>query len=71
MNNVLRKQLEEALENNEALTTDLHKLSLDFGALQEELIMKEDEWKDEEQVSSVHFYQINLVLIFKKLFSIK
>lgn len=50
-NNLLRDQLEESHHLNEALTTDLQKLTNDWEALRDEMAIKEDEWKDEEQVS--------------------
>lgn len=51
MNSSLREQLEESHHMNEALTNDLQKLTNDWETLREEMIIKEDEWKDEEQVS--------------------
>lgn len=50
-NNCLRQQLEESHRTNEALTNDLQKLSSEWENLRDELIHKEDEWKEEEQVS--------------------
>lgn len=50
-NNLLRDQLEESHQLNEALTNDLQKLTNDWEALRDEMSIKEDEWKDEEQVS--------------------
>lgn len=49
-NNLLRGQLEESHQLNEALTNDLQKLTNDWEALRDEMTIKEDEWKDEEQV---------------------
>lgn len=49
-NNLLREQLEESHQLNEALTNDLQKLTNDWEALRDEMTIKEDEWKDEEQV---------------------
>lgn len=51
INSSLRDQLEESHQINEALTNDLQKLTNDWETLREEMIIKEDEWKDEEQVS--------------------
>jgi len=51
LNIALRDQLEEAHQTNEALTADLQKLSNDWDALREEMALKEDEWKEEEQVN--------------------
>lgn len=50
-NNLLRDQLEESHHLNEALTNDLQKLTNDWEALRDEMAIKEDEWKDEEQVT--------------------
>ncbi|XP_073992313.1 ciliary rootlet coiled-coil, rootletin isoform X3 [Rhodnius prolixus] len=49
INMTLRQQLEEAHESNEALTSDLQKLTSDWEVMREEMIIKEDEWKEEEQ----------------------
>lgn len=76
VNNTLREQLEEAHSTNEALTTDLQKLTNDFEALREEMIIKEDEWKDEEQAfndyySTEHSRLLNLwrdIVSVKRLF---
>lgn len=76
VNNMLREQLEEAHNTNEALTTDLQKLTNDFEALREEMIVKEDEWKDEEQAfndyySTEHSRLLNLwrdIVSVKRLF---
>lgn len=51
VNEALRDQLREAHENNEALTNDLQKLTTDWEQMREELLSKEEEWKEEEQVS--------------------
>lgn len=51
LNAALRQQLEESHKTNEALTSDLQKLTNDWEDLREEMIIKEDEWKDEEQVT--------------------
>lgn len=76
LNNSLREQLEESHRTNEALTTDLQKLTNDWEALREEMIIKEDEWKDEEQAfndyySTEHNRLLNLwrdVVSVKRLF---
>lgn len=52
VNEALRDQLREAHENNEALTNDLQKLTTDWEQMREELLSKEEEWKEEEQVSN-------------------
>lgn len=77
LNSVLREQLEESHNTNEALTADLQKLTNDFEALREEMIIKEDEWKDEEQAfseyySTEHNRLLNLwrdVVSMKRLFT--
>lgn len=50
-NATLRQQLEESNRTNESLTNDLQKLTNDWAHLRDELITKEDEFKEEEQVS--------------------
>lgn len=50
-NEQLRQQLEESHRTNLALTTDLHKLTIDWEHMRDEIAQKEDEWKEEEQVS--------------------
>lgn len=50
-NNSLRQQLIESNRTNEALTNDLQKLTNDWSNLRDELLVKEDEFKEEEQVS--------------------
>lgn len=52
-NSCLRQQLEESHRTNEALTNDLQKLTADWESLRDELLNKEDEWKEEEQVSDL------------------
>lgn len=49
-NEKLRQQLEESHRTNLSLTNDLHKLTIDWGHLRDEMAHKEDEWKGEEQV---------------------
>lgn len=76
VNTSLREQLEESHSTNEALTADLQKLTNDWEALREEMIIKEDEWKDEEQAfndyySTEHNRLLNLwrdVVSVKRLF---
>ncbi|XP_063909729.1 rootletin isoform X3 [Zophobas morio] len=76
LNMTLREQLEESHNTNESLTGDLQKLTNDWEALREEMIIKEDEWKDEEQAfndyySSEHNRLLNLwrdVVAVKRLF---
>ncbi|XP_048516967.1 rootletin [Dendroctonus ponderosae] len=55
LNRVLREQLEESHSTNEMLTTDLQKLTNDFETLREEMLIKEDEWKDEEQAFNDYY----------------
>lgn len=50
INQKLRQQLEESHRTNLSLTNDLHKLTIDWGHLRDEMAHKEDEWKEEEQV---------------------
>lgn len=49
-NTIFRQQLEESNKTNEALTNDLQKLTNDWEILRDELVLKEDEFKEEEQV---------------------
>lgn len=51
-NSSLRQQLIDSNRTNEALTNDLQKLTNDWSNLRDELLVKEDEFKEEEQVSS-------------------
>lgn len=53
-NEFLRQQLEESHRTNQSLTNDLHKLTIDWEHLRDDIAHKEDEWKEEEQVSSFH-----------------
>lgn len=55
VNSILREQLEESHQTNEALTADLQKLTNDWEQLREEMIVKEDEWKDEEQAFNDYY----------------
>lgn len=55
LNLALRDQLEEAHQTNEALTSDLQKLSNDWEALREEMLLKEEEWKEEEQAFNDYY----------------
>lgn len=76
LNSSLREQLEESHHTNEALTVDLQKLTNDWEAMREEMILKEEEWKDEEQAfndyySTEHNRLLNLwrdVVSVKRLF---
>lgn len=76
VNKTLRDQLEESHHTNEALTVDLQKLTNDFEELREEMLLKEEDWKDEEQAfndyySSEHNRLLNLwkdVVSMKRLF---
>lgn len=49
-NEQLRHQLEESHRTNLALTNDLHKLTIDWQHMRDDIAHKEDEWKEEEQV---------------------
>lgn len=55
LNSSLKDQLEDSHQTNEALTTDLQKLSNDWDILREELAIKEDEWKEEEQAFNEYY----------------
>lgn len=55
VNSILKEQLEESHETNEALTNDLQKLTNDWEQMREEMIIKEDEWKDEEQAFNDYY----------------
>lgn len=55
LNASLREQLEESHRTNEALTADLQKLSNDWETLREEMLIKEEEWKDEEQAFNDYY----------------
>jgi predicted nuclease with TOPRIM domain len=50
LNLALREQLEESQKTNESLTNDLQKLALDWQQMRDEMLEKEEEWKEEEQV---------------------
>lgn len=77
LNTSLKDQLEETNQTNEALTNDLQKLSNDWDVLREELTIKEEEWKEEEQAfndyyTSEHNRLLNLwrdVVSVKRLFA--
>lgn len=55
LNACLKDQLEESHHTNDALTNDLQKLSNDWDVLREELAIKEDEWKEEEQAFNEYY----------------
>lgn len=77
VNVLLKEQLDESHQTNEALTNDLQKLTNDWEQLREDMIVKEDEWKDEEQAfndyySNEHSRLLGLwrnVVSVKRLFS--
>jgi len=48
---MLREQLDQATAANQSLTGDIHKLTADWQKAREELDLKENEWREEEQVS--------------------
>lgn len=50
-NHVLRQQLEESHRTNEALSVDLQKLTGDWEQMRDDMVAKEEEWKEEEQVN--------------------
>lgn len=53
-NLALREQLEQSQRTNESLTNDLQKLAVDWQQMRDEMLEKEEEWKEEEQVCSFH-----------------
>lgn len=55
-NEQLRQQLEESHRTNAALASDLHKLTDEWQHLRDEIVHKEDELKEEEQVNFVFFH---------------
>nr|CAD7568360.1 unnamed protein product [Timema californicum] len=55
LNSAMREQLEESHATNEALTSDLQKLTNDWEQLREEMIMKEDEWREEERAFNDYY----------------
>lgn len=73
INNTLRDQLEESHKTNESLTSDLQKLSNDWEELREEMIIKEDEWKDEEQAFNDYYTTEHnrLLAIWRDVVSVK
>ncbi len=50
---MLREQLDQATAANQALTADIHKLTQDWQRARDELETKENEWREEEQVSKI------------------
>ncbi|XP_054720710.1 rootletin-like [Uloborus diversus] len=50
INTLLREQLETATEVNQTLTSDVHRLTKEWQHARSELLAKESEWKEEEQV---------------------
>lgn len=77
LNSSMKDQLEESHQINDALTNDLQKLSNEWDAMRDEMTMKEEEWKEEEQAfneyySSEHHKFLSLwrnVVAVKRLFS--
>ncbi|KAM3959769.1 LOW QUALITY PROTEIN: ciliary rootlet coiled-coil, rootletin [Aphomia sociella] len=72
-NNLLRDQLEESHHLNEALTGDLQKLTNDWEALRDEMAVKEDEWKDEEQAFNDYYSSEHsrLLSLWREVVSVK
>ncbi|XP_063629513.1 rootletin [Cydia splendana] len=72
-NNLLRDQLEESHQLNEALTNDLQKLTNDWEALRDEMTVKEDEWKDEEQAFNDYYTSEHnrLLSLWREVASVK
>lgn len=59
-NTLLRQQLEESHRVNESLTGDLQKLTNDWEAMRDDMVIKENEWKEEEQVTIAFKYEFQL-----------
>ena len=57
---MLREQLDQATAANQSLTGDIHKLTADWQRAREDLDMKENEWREEEQVKFVSFFHAQL-----------
>ena len=57
-NQILKQQLDESQKQNDSLTNDLQKLTVDWEALRDEMLSKEDEWKEEEQVNKWAFLDL-------------
>ncbi|KAJ0177971.1 hypothetical protein K1T71_006844 [Dendrolimus kikuchii] len=72
-NNLLRDQLEESHQLNEALTGDLQKLTNDWESLRDEMAIKEDEWKDEEQAFNDYYSNEHnrLLSLWREVVSVK
>ncbi|XP_039750865.1 rootletin [Pararge aegeria] len=72
-NNLLRDQLEESHQLNEALTNDLQKLTNDWEGLRDEMAIKEDEWKDEEQAFNDYYSSEHnrLLHLWREVVSVK
>ena len=66
-NNALRQQLIESNRTNEALTNDLQKLTNDWSNLRDELMVKEDEFKEEEQVE-LYKDKLKIIIQSKNVF---
>jgi len=60
---MLREQLDQATAANQSLTSDIHKLSADWQKAREELEIKENEWRDEEQVLVTIFRSLLLFIV--------
>lgn len=64
INKLLREQLETATEVNQTLTSDVHRLTKEWQQARSELLVKESEWKEEEQV----LYNLDFIrIIFQTL----
>lgn len=58
-NTVLRQQLEESHRVNDSLTQDLQKLTNDWEGMRDDMVIKENEWKEEEQVKLKSNYPLD------------
>ncbi|XP_053390044.1 rootletin-like [Mercenaria mercenaria] len=52
---MLREQLDQATAANLSLTSDIHKLTADWQKVREELDIKENQWREEEQSFNDYF----------------
>lgn len=73
LNTTLKDQLEESHQTNEALTNDLQKLSNDWDILREELAIKEEEWREEEQAFNDYYTSEHnrLLILWRDVVSVK
>lgn len=72
-NTFLRQQLEESHRANMCLTNDLQKLTTDWEHMRDDLSVKEDEWKEEEQAFNDYYNmeQNRLIRMWRDVGSVK